>query len=158
MLNHSSVIHFNYTGLGHMPNLNTSLEPEGWNTLIVLIVTTYRKWSQLPWKFTDTQKETTGCREKWQMNTEEGAKQSTPPTKTETRCDSVSQTFAPALFYRPCSERLRCGKQEYVYHEKKQNATKCTYSKLRQLRHRFPQQALILPPPPPNFIMLRSKM
>lgn len=74
MLNHSSVIHFNYIGLGHMPNLNTSLEPEGWNARIVLTVTTYRKWSQLPWKLTDTQKETTGCREKWQMNTEEVAK------------------------------------------------------------------------------------
>lgn len=57
------------------------------------------------------------------------AKYSTPPTKSETHSDSVSQTFASALFYSPCSEKSWCAKQKYIYHKKKQNATKCPYSK-----------------------------
>lgn len=67
MLNHSPVIHFDWTGLGHTPNPYTSLQPEGWNALIVLMETTYRKWSQLSWKFMDTQKETAGRSGKWML-------------------------------------------------------------------------------------------
>lgn len=84
MLNHHPVIHFDWTGLGHMPNLYTSLEPEGWNALIVLMETTYRKWSQLSWKFTGTQTETVGCRQKWQMNAEEAP--NSPPDQPSLGC------------------------------------------------------------------------